>query len=67
MYPNPTNRCWACKHSYMEPSGDARLVCGETGDFGVWADIASSSDGHCGPKRPKFEQHPDRNPDGTLK
>jgi ribA/ribD-fused uncharacterized protein len=30
-------------------------------------DRAAGEDGHCGPARPKFEQHPLRNSDGTLK
>lgn len=59
--------CWACTHSYMEPDSD--LVCGhpDAGIVGATANRASGEDGHCGPERPKFQQHPRRNPDGTLK
>lgn len=72
---NPKKNCYACKHSYMEPDGDPRLICGhpDAGPMGQWAERivtsvgASSPEGHCGPERPKFEQHPHRNADGTLK
>lgn len=59
--------CTACRFSYMEPDSD--LICGhkDAGTFGINARIASSKDGHCGPARPKFEQHPLRNTDGGLK
>ena len=64
--PKPTN-CYACAHSYMGP-GDSELVCGheDAGIFGRFARRASEERGHCGPDRPKFEQHPLRNPDGSL-
>lgn len=66
--------CWACKHSGIEPD-DQRLICGhpDGGPFGKWAETigtsmgASDVGGHCGPERSKFEQHPHRNPNGTLK
>jgi hypothetical protein len=51
----------------MEPDDD--LTCGhpDAGTIGKYVRVAVMPDGHCGPKRPKFEQHPLRNPDGTLK
>lgn len=70
--------CHACKHSYMGP-GDDELVCGhpDAGPMGEYARVASEGRvrsgavlpklGHCGPERAKFEQHPLRNPDGSLK
>lgn len=63
-YPNPKMKCWACKHSYMEPDGPARLICGEQGGFGKYI---NTSDELCGEGLPKFEQHPNRNEDGSLK
>lgn len=62
------SNCYACKHSYMEPD-DGRLVCGhkDAGSLGVYADRAVREGEHCGPERPKFGQHPLRNPDGSLK
>lgn len=69
--------CRACAHSYMGP-GDDELVCGhaDAGIVGTYARIASVglkhngsvdlSLAHCGPERAKFEQHPLRNPDGSL-
>jgi hypothetical protein len=67
--------CYACTHSGMEPDGDPRLICyhKDAGTFGKWAETigtstgASDVGGHCGPERPKFEQHPHRNADGSLK
>lgn len=73
-----TKNCHACAHSYQGPMDD-ELVCGhaDAGSFGTYARLASdgrlrngSTDlkqAHCGPSRTKFEQHPLRNPDGTLK
>lgn len=70
--------CHACAHSYMGPSDD-ELVCGhkDSGLLGVWARVASDGrlrsgqidlkQAHCGPSRTKFEQHPLRNPNGSLK
>lgn len=59
--------CQACAHSYMEPDDD--LTCGhkDAGSMGLYTHHAAGVGGHCGPARPKFEQHPGRNPDGTLK
>lgn len=60
--------CHACAHSYMGPDDD-KLVCGHTdaGVMGKYAEVATLPEGHCGPERPKFEQHPLRNPDGSLR
>ena len=60
--------CAACAHSYMGP-GDDELVCGHNaaGMMGKYARVASEKGGHCGPDRKKFEQHPNRNEDGSLK
>lgn len=57
--------CHACTHSYMEPDAPT-LICGhkDAGVFGLF--IRSEPLGHC-PDYSKFEQHPGRNPDGTLK
>ena len=54
--------CHACAHSYMEP--DSGLICGhpDAGTFGKT--IYKEPLDHCGWK--KFEQHPGRNPDGSL-
>lgn len=56
--------CRACKNSYMEP--DSGLICGhpDAGVFGLT--IYSEPLAHC-PDFSKFEQHPRRNADGTLK
>lgn len=60
--------CFACKFSGMEPD-DERLICGhpDSGDFGKY--LKGLSDpaplDHC--KGEKFEQHPQRNRDGSLK
>jgi hypothetical protein len=60
--------CHACAYSFMEPS-DMTLTCGhkDSGPFGVYTYKATEKDGHCGPNRSKFEQHPKRNSDGSLK
>jgi len=51
----------------MEPDDD--FCCGhpDAGAFGTYVRSAASPGGHCGPERPKFEQHPLRKPDGLLK
>ena len=61
----PAENCRACRYSYMEPDDD--LTCGhpDSGAFGLYCHRAPPE--HCGPERTKFEQHPLRNPDGTLK
>jgi hypothetical protein len=62
-------KCHACAYSYLEPDAP-KLVCGhsDTGNmFGAYTDCASSERGHCGPNHSKFQQHPGRNEDGTLK
>lgn len=55
--------CFACTHSYMEP--DSPLICGhpDAGTFGLA--IRKHPLDHCGWK--KFQQHPLRNADGSLK
>ncbi len=67
--------CRACRFSFMGPN-DSLLVCGhpDAGPIGRYTQSirnigtgAAEIEGHCGPARPKFEQHPLRNPDGTLK
>lgn len=60
--------CQACAHCFMEPD-DMNFTCGhpDAGAFGIYVHRATSADGHCGPERPKFEQHPRRNTDGTIK
>lgn len=56
--------CRACGYCGIEPS-DMDFVCGhpDAGTFGLY--IRTEPLAHCGWK--KFEQHPGRNPDGTLK
>lgn len=65
--PTPARNCFACAHSFMEPDND--LCCGhdDAGIVGTYTRRAAAPGGHCGPERPKFQQHPLRNPDGTLK
>lgn len=60
--------CKACCHSYCEPDADY-IVCGhpDGGLFGAYIHRASGESGHCGPERPKFEQHPLRTAEGSLK
>lgn len=57
--------CYACANSYMEPSGEATLICGhkDAGVFGLY--VRQEPLDHCGWK--KFKQHPLRNRDGSLK
>ena len=57
--------CRACSHSYMEP--DSPLICGhpDSGSFGL--SVRRDPVEHCGPERSKFEQHPKRHADGSLK
>ncbi len=57
--------CFACRYSYMEPDSD--LICGHP-DSGVFGKLVLSGPvEHCGPEYMKFEQHPLRNADGSLK
>lgn len=58
--------CHACRYSYMEPSGEAVLICGhrDAGFFGTY--LRKQPADHC-PSFIKFDQHPLRNPDGSLK
>lgn len=56
--------CRACKWSYMEP--DSGLICGHN-DAGVFGTtIYREPLDHC-PEFKKFDQHPLRNPNGSLK
>jgi hypothetical protein len=57
--------CSACRWSGIEPA-DMDLTCGhpDAGFFGLH--IRKEPLEHC-PDFSKFEQHPGRNPDGTLK
>ena len=57
--------CHACRYSFMEPS-DMNLTCGhrDAGAFGLH--IYKEPLEHC-PDYLKFEQHPGRNPNGSLK
>lgn len=56
--------CHACAHSGMGPE-DPYLVCGHP-DAGVMGTFIKKEPlDHC-PNFSKFEQHPHRNPDGTL-
>jgi len=55
--------CHACRHSFMEPD-DMNLTCGAVSPpFGLY--IRRELE-HCDGGK-KFEQHPNRNPDGTLR
>lgn len=58
--------CYACAYSYMEPS-ETDLVCGKMGGFGKYVAPNREPIPECGPDRMLFEQHPKRNPDGSLK
>jgi hypothetical protein len=66
-YLEPPKNCRACSYCYMDPDSD--FICGhpDGGTFGKLARVAAASDGHCGPLRPKFEQHPRRRLNGNLK
>lgn len=57
--------CRACKHCGQEPRNQ-EFVCRhpDAGVVGVYIPIATAPSGHCGPERPKFEQHPLRTPEG---
>lgn len=60
--------CYACKYSGMEPD-DQRLICGhpDSGEFGKYLQGLNNPQPleHCQGK--KFEQHPLRNENGSLK
>lgn len=63
--PEPKN-CHACKYSGMEPA-DMNLTCfhpdtGSSVGLHIWKEPLE----HC-PNYSKFEQHPGRNPNGSLK
>lgn len=58
--------CKACASCYLD---DMDFICGHK-DAGLWGkkvDVAAGPEGHCGPTRLKFVQHPRRSPDGALK
>ena len=61
----PSTTCKACTYSGIEPN-DMDLACGhpDAGTFGV--SLRREPAAHC-PDGIKFQQHPLRNPDGTLK
>lgn len=63
---NKDKPCTACKHCYMDMNMD--FICGhpDAGEFGKFIRVATKSDGHCGINKSKFEQHPNRNEDGTI-
>lgn len=56
--------CRACAHCFCEPDDD--FTCGhkDSGPMGLY--VARGPVAHCGDYT-KFEQHPLRNPDGSLK
>lgn len=62
--------CLACAHCGTEPD-DPRFICGhkDAGEFGVYLRLLSNPlpAKHCGDDRAKFEQHPMRNENGSLK
>lgn len=60
-----TPNCQACASCYLDQMD---FVCGhpDAGVFGKLVRVAVSPEGHCGPDRPKFKQHPLRKPDGSL-
>lgn len=53
-------KCEKCAHCYMDMDMD--FICGhpDAGAFGKFLRVATAKDGHCGPERPKFKQHPKR-------
>lgn len=57
--------CFACSHSYGEPDAPY-LICGhkDSGELGLY--VKGNPVAHCGDYT-KFEQHPLRNPNGSLK
>lgn len=57
-------KCFACSHSYMEPDSD--LICGHKDAGGFGKVIRKDNITHC-KDADKFEQHPLRNKDGSLK
>jgi len=58
--------CKACASCYLD---DMDFICGhkDAGSFGKKIDVAASPEGHCGPTRKKFAQHPLRTPEGGFK
>lgn len=63
-----SKRCEACSYCFIEPS-DMNFTCGhpDAGPVGLYTHHAVKEGGHCGPNLSKFEQHPLRNEDGTIK
>lgn len=68
--PTKTNpaftNCFACTHSGMEPD-DPRLICfhPDSGAMGLYLRDSKPVTHCCGGS--KFEQHPQRRPDGSLR
>ncbi len=60
----PKKTCSACSNSYMEPDANY-LICGHPDAGVVGKYIKSEPLDHCG--FDKFQQHPLRNADGSLK
>lgn len=60
------SNCKACASCYLD---DIDFICGhkDAGLFGKKITAASSDEGHCGPTRKKFVQHPLRTPEGGFK
>lgn len=60
--------CKACKYCGMEPD-DMNFICfhSDAGGWGQYTKHTIKETGHCGPELKKFEQHPLRNTDGSLK
>ncbi len=60
------SNCKACAYCYIEFS-DMNFICGhpDSGEFGLY--LYKGVPDHCGPTRTKFEQHPNRRPNGDLK
>jgi hypothetical protein len=65
VVPDVSRDCRACRYSGIEPM-DMDLTCGhpDAGAFGIH--LFKQPADHC-PDYSKFEQHPGRNPDGTIK
>lgn len=62
----PGKTCRACTFSYMEPDGEAVIICGhsDAGPLGKY--VREEPLPHC-PGFSKWKQHPGRNADGSLK
>ena len=62
----PAPNCKACASCYLDAMD---FICGhkDAGSWGKKIDVAASPEGHCGPTRKKFVQHPLRTPEGGFK